>query len=103
MDTVSGIVGDRCAVQMEVGALFQGDAGPLIAADGSAVQLQRRVCGKMTNFQRAHLREPWLLGTQEVYTTAAVFTLVGIENLKTPFRGLAWRILQAEAGARKLR
>ena len=38
VDTVSGIVGDRCAVQKEVGALLQGDAGPLIAADGSALQ-----------------------------------------------------------------
>jgi hypothetical protein len=44
METVSGIVGDRNAVQVEVGALFREDAGSVIAANGSDTgQLHRRV------------------------------------------------------------
>jgi len=47
LDTISGIVGDRNATelgsQIDVGALFQDDAGAVIAAEGSSAQLQRRV------------------------------------------------------------
>ena len=44
VDTVSRVVGNRSAVQMEVGTLFREDASPVIAADGSLTgQLHRRV------------------------------------------------------------
>ncbi len=43
MDTVSRVVRDRSAGQLDVGALLHRDAGPVIAADGSGGQVHRRV------------------------------------------------------------
>jgi len=46
VDTVSGIVGDRNAAKMEIGALIYEDAGSVITADGcETLEPYRRVFG----------------------------------------------------------